>query len=95
MDSYPMPAVERAMKAQAVILKAISGQLQWWQAAEILGLSCRTMHRWKHRYQQYGDDGLFARRRRRPSPRKVPLATVQKVLQLYDKHYRGFNVALF
>ena len=54
MDGYPMPALERAMKVQAVILKAISGQLQWWQAAEILGVSCRTMRRWKPRYEQHG-----------------------------------------
>ena len=33
MEGYPMPAVERAMKVQQVILKAIGGQLQWWQAA--------------------------------------------------------------
>ncbi len=95
MDDYPVSAVERAMKVQAVILKAISGQLQWWQAAEILGISCRTMRRWKWRYQQKGYDGLWDRRRRRPSPRKVPLATVQRVLQLYQEQYRGFNVAHF
>lgn len=95
MEGYPMPAVERAMKVQEVILKAIGGQLQWWQAAEILGISCRTMRRWKQRYQQRGYDGLFDRRRRRPSPRKVPLATVQQVLRLYEKPYRGFNVAHF
>ena len=95
MEGYPMPAVERAMKVQAVILKAISGQLQWWQAAEILGVSCRTMRRWKQRYQRHGYDGLFDRRRRRPSPRKVPLATVQQVLRLYEKQYQGFNVAHF
>ncbi|GEM_PF-938639 len=64
MDGYPMPAVERAMKVQQVILKAMSGQLQWWQAAEILGISCRSMRRWKQRYQQHGYDGLFARRNR-------------------------------
>jgi transposase len=95
MEGYPMPAVERTMKVQEVILKAIGGQLQWWQAAEILGISCRTMRRWKQRYQQRGYDGLFDRRRRRPSPRKVPLATVQQVLRLYEKQYRGFNVAHF
>jgi transposase len=78
-----------------VILKAIGGQLQWWQAAEILGISCRTMRRWKQRYQHRGYDGLFDRRRRRPSPRKVPLATVQQVLRLYEKQYPGFNVAHF
>ena len=63
MEGYPIPAVERAMKVQEVILKAISGQLQWWQAAEILGVSCRTMRRWKARYQQRGYDGLLDRRR--------------------------------
>jgi transposase len=69
MDGYPMPAVERAMKVQQVILKAMSGELQWWQAAEILGISCRSMRRWKQRYQQHGYDGLFDRRRRRPRAR--------------------------
>jgi transposase len=95
MEGYPMPAVEWAMKVQEVILKAIGGQLQWWQAAEILGISCRTMRRWKQRYQLRGYDGLFDRRRRRPSPRQVPLATVQEVLRLYQEQYKGFNVAHF
>jgi len=95
MEGYPIPAVERAMKVQAVILKAISGQLQWWQAAEILGVSCRTMRRWKARYQQRGYDGLLDRRRHRPSPKRMPLATVQQVLRLYHEQYQGFNVAHF
>lgn len=95
MEGYPMPAVERAMKVQTVILKAISGQLQWWQAAEILGVSCRTMRRWKQHYEQHGYDGLFDRRRRRPSPRRVPVETVKRVLRLYREQYQGFNVAHF
>lgn len=95
MGDYPGPAVERAMKVQEVILKAMSGQLQWWQAAEILGVSCRTMRRWKARCHQRGYDGLFDRRRRRPSPKRVPLATAQEVLRLYREQYQGFNVAHF
>lgn len=95
MEGYPIPAVERAMKVQAVILKAISGQLQWWQAAEILGVSCRTMRRWKARYQQRGYDGLLDRRRKRPSPKRMPLETVQRVLRLYREQYADFNVAHF
>ncbi len=95
MGDYPGPAVERAMKVQEVILKAISGQFQWWQAAEILGVSCRTMRRWKARYQQRGYDGLLDRRRKRPSPRRMPLETVQRVLRLYREQYAGFNVAHF
>jgi len=93
MEGYPMLAVERTMKVQQVILKAMSGELMWWQAAEILGISCRSMRRWKLRYQQHGYDGLFDRRRRRP--RKVPLESVQRVLRLYREQYQGFNVAHF
>jgi hypothetical protein len=37
MRRYPEPAVERAMKVQEVITRAASGQLRWWQPAEILG----------------------------------------------------------
>jgi transposase len=95
MEGYPIPAVERAMKVQEVILKAIGGQLPWWQAAEILGVSCRTMRRWKTRYQQRGYDGLLDRRRRRPSPKRMALATVQRILRLYQEQYQGFNVAHF
>ena len=53
------------------------------------------MRRWKQRCQQRGYDGLFDRRSRRPSPRKVPLAMVQRVLRLYREQYQGFNVAHF
>ncbi len=36
-------AWERVLKIQEVILKALSGEIHWFQAAEILGLSVRTM----------------------------------------------------
>ena len=35
--AYPPGAVERAMKAHEVIMRALNGQLTWIQAAEILG----------------------------------------------------------
>lgn len=95
MEGYPQPAVERAMKVQEVLLRAASGKLHWWQAAEILGVSVRTMRRLKWRYEQHGYDGLFDRRRRRPSPKRVPLATVQQVLQLYQQQYHDLNVRHF
>ncbi len=60
---YPSSAVERAMKMQEVILRAIGGRLKWYQAAEILGISDRQMRRWKQRYERWGYDGLFDRRR--------------------------------
>ena len=37
--------MERMMKIQEVILKAMAGKLKWWEAAEIIGVTDRTMRR--------------------------------------------------
>ena len=42
-----------------------------------------------------GYDGLWDRRRGRPSPRRVPLAQVEQVLSLYRETYFDFNVRHF
>jgi len=83
------------MKVQEVILKAMAGSLKWWEAAEIIGVSGRTMRRWRQRYQEHGYDGLYDRRKGRPGPKKIPLATAEKVLQLYREKYFDFNVRHF
>ena len=95
MGVYPAPAVERAMKVQEVILRAMSGEFAWVQAAEILGLSARFMRRWRARYEEHGYTGLYDRRTRRPSPQRVPVATVERVLRLYRERYADFNVRHF
>jgi transposase len=95
MDRYAPSAVERAMRVQEVILRAMSGELQWFEAAEILGVTCRTMRRLKWRYQARGYDGLYDRRRREPSPKRVPLEQAQRVLCLYREEYAGWNVRHF
>ena len=92
---YPRPALERAMKVQEVILRAISGRIYWFQAAEILGISCRQMRRWKRRYELYGYDGLYDRRRKIPSPRRIPLDKAEKILRLYREKYFDFNISHF
>jgi len=80
---------------QEVILKAMAGTLKWWEAAEIIGVTDRTMRRWRERYQEGGYDGLYDRRKRRPSPKRVPLKTAETVLQLYREKYFDFNVRHF
>jgi transposase len=87
--------MERMMKVQEVILKAMAGTLKWWEAAEIIGVTDRTMRRWRERYQEGGYDGLYDRRKRRPSPKRVPLKTAETVLQLYREKYFDFNVRHF
>jgi transposase len=75
------------MKIQEVILKAMSGKLKWWEAAEIIGVSDRTMRRWRQKYQEHGYTGLWDRRKRRPSPKRVPVAQLEQVLQLFREKY--------
>ena len=54
MDSYSKTAMERAMKVQEVILRAMAKKITWWQAAEILGTSDRHLRRIRERYEQFG-----------------------------------------
>src|SRR5712691_7588921 len=95
MVSYRQAAVERAMKVQEVILRAMGRKITWWQAAEIIGISDRQMRRWRERYEEFGFRGLFDRRRGKPSPKKVPVAVVEKVLGLYREKYFDLNVRHF
>ena len=83
------------MKVQEVILKAMAGKLKWWEAAEIIGVSDRTMLRWRGRYKEGGYDGLGHRQKGKPSPKRVALATVEEVLNLYQERYSDFNVRHF
>ena len=83
------------MKVQEVILKAMAGSLKWSDAAEIIGISDRSLRRWRERYQEHGYDGLYDRRKRRPSPKRVPMEDVERVLQLYREKYFDFNVRHF
>jgi len=91
---YGEAAVERAMKVQEVIMKAMAKRITWWEAAEILGIHVRTMRRWRERMKQDGFTGLFDRRKH-PSPKRVPLVQAERVLSLYQEKYSDFNVQHF
>jgi transposase len=95
MISYTQAAMERAMKVQEVILRAMAKKITWWQAAEIIGITDRQMRRWRERYEQFGVRGLFDRRRGKPSPKRVAAATVERVLELYREKYFDLNVRHF
>lgn len=88
-------ARERAMKFKDVIVRAMGGELTWWQAADILGVSVRTMRRWRFKYQQFGIAGLQDQRRVDRSPHAVRTEVVKQWLQLYRERYRGYNVRHF
>jgi transposase len=83
------------MKVQEVILRAMAKRITWWQAAEIIGISDRSMRRWRERYEEFGYDGLFDRRMGKPSTRRVPLAQAEQVLGLYRDRYYDLSVQHF
>ena len=93
--TYSAGAVERAMTIHQALLHALHGRQTWLQVADVIGLSPRTVRRWRARLEQHRVPGLLDRRRRTPSPRRVPLGELQRVLRLYRERYQGFNVRHF
>ena len=91
---YAPAAWEQAMRMQDVLLRAMSGELHWFQAAEILQMTPRNLRRWRERYERWGYNGLVDRRRC-PSKRRVPMAALEQVLRLYREQYAGFNARHF
>jgi transposase len=53
------------------------------------------MRRWRERYEEFGYDGLFDRRRGQPSPKRVPIETVEQVLGLYREKFSISTCAIF
>lgn len=82
-------AGERAMRVHEVILRGLSGELSWLQVADILGRSPRSIRRLRLRFERYGYDGLYDGRRVKPSPKRAPVAEVERILRLYQERYRG------
>jgi len=83
------------MKVQEVLLRAMAKKITWWQAAEIIGVSVRTMRRWRERLEENGYDGLADRRKGVVSPKRVPLKTCQQVLGLFRDTYYDLNMRHF
>jgi transposase len=94
-QQYSAAETERMMKLQDVLLKAMAKKITWWEAAEIIGVTDRTMRRWRERLEKGGYSGLVDRRKGKPSDRRVPLATVEQVLRLYQETYFDLNMRHF
>jgi len=83
------------MKLQDVLLKAMAKKITWWAAAEIIGVSDRTMRRWREKFETNGYDGLMDERKGKPASHRVALKTAEEVLRLYREEYSDFNVRHF
>src|SRR5438874_10306678 len=87
--------MERTMKLQDVILKAMAKKISWMDAAEIVGVTDRTMRRIRERYQEFGYTGLFDQRRGKRSIHRIPMQTAEEVLRLYREVYFDLNMRHF
>lgn len=83
------------MKLQDVLLRAMAKKITWWQAAEIIGETDRTMRRWRERLEDHGYSGLADRRKGKPSDRRVPLESCEAVLRLYQEKYFDLSMRHF
>lgn len=94
-QQYSAAEMERMMKLQDVLLKAIAKKITWWDAAEIIGVRDRTMRRWRDKLEEHGYSGLGDRPKGKPSLRRVSLAVAEKVLGLYRERYYDLNIRHF
>lgn len=92
---FPPTALERAMQIRDVLVRAMNKEYSWLRAAEILGVTPRGLRRMRQRMEQFGYQGLVDRRRGRPSPRRTPVAELERILALYRERYSGFNARHF
>ncbi len=84
----------RRMRFTEVLGRSERSELSQMEAAELLGISERTFRRWRDRYRDEGPPGLDDQRLT-PSPRRAPVAEIERMLGLYRELYRGFTVKHF
>jgi transposase len=85
----------RMLKLRDVLGRQEAGWLSQMEAAEVLGMSERTLRRWTRRFEEEGEDGLRDRRLGRRSGRAVPGAEAAEVGRLYRERYQGFTAKHF
>ena len=73
---YPESEWERVMQVHEVMMRALSGEIHWFRAADILGVSARTIRRWREEYEHKGSHGFFDRPHRPAAGPQRPQASI-------------------
>jgi Winged helix-turn helix len=85
----------RLMKFEEVYDRTRCGVLSVAEAAAVLGVSERTLRRWRERFEAEGAAGLYDRRLGRMSARRAGVDEVTRVLALFDTRYFDFTARHF
>ncbi len=82
---------QKELQRVSVISACIKGDMACARAAVLLCLSVRQIKRLKKRMREDGEAALAHANRGRPSPRRLPEAVRQRIVQLARTTYVGFN----
>jgi hypothetical protein len=85
----------RMQKFRDVLSRWERRELSMMDAAEMLGLSERQFRRYRDRFEDEGEVGLIDRRLGKVSPKRIGAAELERMLHLYRRVYRGWNVKHF
>ena len=83
------------MKLQEVLLRATSGKIKWWQAAELIGISERQMRRWRKRLEEQGPRDCWTGDGGSQAAGECRRQQAEEVLSLYRDKYFDLNVRHF
>jgi transposase len=85
----------RAMTRREVITKAISKQLSWVQASEILGISARHVRRLRRKLERWGMSAVMDQRGGRPRRKRIKAGTIELLCRLKRDVYADFSLQHF
>jgi transposase len=85
----------RAMTRREVITKAITKQLSWVQAAEIVGISARHMRRLRRKVERWGMSAVMDQRGGRPRRKRIKAGTIELLCRLKRDVYADFSLQHF
>jgi transposase len=85
----------KKMRFGEIYDKWTAGRLTQCEAAEILGISDRTLRRQIRRYEADGLEGLIDHRIEKVSHRKAPVDEILGLEEKYSRQFRGWNTKHF
>jgi transposase len=85
----------RAMTRREVITKAITKQLSWVQAVEILGISARHLRRLRCKVERWGISPVMDQRGGRPRRKRIKAGTIELLCRLKRDVYADFSLRHF
>lgn len=77
------------------IKESLDGRIRVKDASMTLGLSIRQIYRLRRKVKEEGIKGVIHHSRGRQSKRRIPQTTQEKIKQLYEDKYLGFNINHF